>query len=154
METIRLKIKELQINRDGNLVVITDAHKSNPKGAFVMSEAQTASICRRAGVPNVYALKHVEALSNGTSKLEFTAELCKAGDTYTKADGSTGVYGDKDWTKYSGHTIQLGFASKMKLAEISLTAAFSNPVLSQPARKVEVPVVAEESSQSEEEPTV
>lgn len=161
MKTIKLKIKELQINKDGNLVVITEPHTSNPKGAYVMNEAQTSSICRRAGVPSIYGLKHVESLSNGTSFLEIQEDLVKVGDVFTKADGSTQtalgkrdkvtgeLIGDGSWTKYSNHTIQLGFASKMKLAELSLQAAFANPLSSQPVKRVEVPVTAEDNSAPE-----
>ena len=152
MKTIKIKIQGLQVREDGTLVVLTAPHAINAKGAFVMNEAQTRRICQRAGVPSAFGLKHVESLSNGTSFLTIQAEDCKAGDTWkNEKTGETGVY-EKDWTKYSNHEIELGFASKMKLAELSLSAAFANPQFSQPTPKVVIPeVVAEENG---DEPNV
>lgn len=148
MKTIKIKIQGLQVREDGTLVVLTAPHAINPKGAFVMNEAQTRRICQRAGVPSAFGLKHVESLSNGTSFLEIQAEECKAGDAYENKNGEKGTY-TKDWTKYSNHSIELGFASKMKLAELSLTAAFANPQFSQPTPKVIVPEKVEDENGDE-----
>lgn len=147
METIKLKVNGVKINKDGQLVIVTPPSKHNQKGAFVMSEAQAESILRNAGIPSIDSLKHFNDLTNGTSKLVFDATLCKAGDTYTKKDGSTGVYGDKDWTKLNNFRIELGFAATAKLAELSYQFGMLNKQVSrQVAPKVELEIASDETA--------
>ena len=137
MNTLTIPIKDIQMNAEGNLVIICPPSKINEKGAFVMSAGQTDRILQRTGIPNAISMKHLVALTNGTSKLTIDAEIVKPGDVYTKKDGSTGTYegsknedgtlkGDGSWTKLSNHNIDLGFAAKQKVADIVLNASFSN----------------------------
>lgn len=126
---VSLQIKDIQLTSEGNIVIITPATKLNPKGVYVMNAAQTARICQRTGVPSPLGLKHIIALDNGTAKLTFIEEECKAGETWTNgktgADLKTGTY-EKDWIKSSNHEVQLGFASKQTIGAEVIKSMFSN----------------------------
>ena len=141
--TVKQPIIDVQLTNEGNLVLICASSKLNAKGAFVMNAAQSARILQRAGVPNVYALKHLVGISNGTSKMSMEVENCKAGDVWINVkDGTTGTY-EKDWIKLSNHGIELGWAAQQKLVDASLAGAFSNANnFVQSAPRVQAPVAA------------
>lgn len=142
-KTIVLQVISMQLLAEG-AVIITKPSADNPSknGVHQISAGQLSRIARRTlGVDRPIGLKHMIDVSNGSAKLSIEAELCKAGDTYTKPNGETGTYGDKDWTKYSNHAIELGAVAKLKLAELSLGNAFqeANYVQAPKAVVVETP---------------
>ena len=153
MKTIKLSIKDVQFTNDGDIAIITDTHAINATGVFVMKGNQAGRILMRAGVPNALALKHLVTLTNGTSKLTVQVEECKAGDAWTnEKTGETGTY-EKDWTKLSNHSVELGFAAQMKLVDASLagmSAGFA------PVQRVAAPapVAAVESTENDNVPNV
>ena len=123
---ITLEVQGLQIVGDGKYALLTKPSKTNPSpnGVHIVNQAQIDRISERClGVKNVIGLKHMIQVSNGSAKLTIDAEDCKAGETFTKANGETGTY-TKDWVKYNNHEISLGIVAQMKLAELSLADSF------------------------------
>lgn len=154
MKTIKETITDVQLTQEGNIVFVTVPSKHNAKGVYVMKAAQSNRILQRAGIPNVYALKHLVSITNGTTKLSITLEDCKAGDVWeNKTLGTTGVY-EKDWVRASNHEVQLGFAGQMKLVEASLAGAFTNNAFSPVAPKVVVAPVASNDDEDNDVPNV
>lgn len=125
-KTVNQSIIDVQLTNEGNLVLICAPSALNAKGAYVMNAAQTARILQRAGIPNVYALKHLVAITNGTTKMSMEVEECKAGDAWVNAKNNTSGTYEKDWTKLSNHGIELGWVAKQKLVDASLAGAFNN----------------------------
>lgn len=130
---VAIAIKSIEFTKNGELVIVAQPNELNPKGSYVMNVAQEQRLLQRCGVPTVDALKHLIALSNGTSKLTYDHTFMKAGEAWdngkTGADRRSGIVGEKsdgkDWNQTNNHEITLGFAAQMKVTEIALNAAFA-----------------------------
>lgn len=133
-KTIAIAIKSIEFTNAGELVLVAQPNELNPKGSYVMNAAQEQRLLKRVGIPDAIALKHLIALSNGTSKLSMDVTVMKAGEAWDNGKGGasrkSGIVGEKnggkDWTRIENHEITLGFAAQMKVAEIALQSAFSN----------------------------
>lgn len=132
---VRVQVLSLNINSDGSGALITKPSKENPSpnGVHVLRQGQVARLAQRAlGVANPIALKHTIAMSNGSTYLVLDCEDVKAGDVFVRKnpDGTeTEDKYTKDWTKTSNEELELGAVASAKIAEISLGAAFSNPMM-------------------------
>lgn len=122
---LSVAIKSIEQDRMGQLVVVAQPNEFNPTGNYVMNSAQERFLLDRVGIPSRLALKHIVSMSNGTSKLAYTAQFNKAGGEFTRKDGTTGTY-TKDWTQFSGFGVELGFASKALVAELSFKHALEH----------------------------
>ncbi len=133
--TVTVTLNDVQFTNNGELVLICTPNNYNPKGSYVMNAAQEARLLQRAGLSSVMTLKALVDLSNNTSKLSFIAEERKAGEAWDNgkegAARKSGIIGanngGKDWVGFSNHSIELGFAAKMKKAEMALQYEYSNP---------------------------
>ena len=153
MKTVKQTITDVQFTNDGDIAIITAPSAINAKGVFVMKGNQANRILQRAGVPNAIALKHLVTLTNGTSKLSIQVEECKAGDVWkNEATGETGTY-EKDWTKLSNHSVELGFAAQMKLVDASLAGMSSGFAVPQRVA-APVAVAAVDSTEGDATPNV
>ena len=155
MKTIKLTLLDLQIfaqpNSRGNVAsAIVKPSKEYPYGVMEISAGNLARISARCiGINNPIGLKLLVGLSNGSASLSVNMEDRKAGDTYTKRDGSTGTI-EKDHIAWNNHEIVLGFAAQLKVTEIALGQAYANVgSFTAPVAKT---VVAEEKT--EEAPKV
>lgn len=146
-KAVKVTIKDVQVNVNGNLVLICTPTKENPTGVYSFNQGQTARICSRVGIPNPYALKHVVGFSNGTSALQFIQEDVKTGEAWQQLKGKevvkSGVY-EKDWTKTTNHELVLGFAATTMIAQEAIKSMFAAPMqFAAPApAAVSIPVTA------------
>lgn len=127
-----------------------------PVQSIEVNQVQLQRIVTRAlGVFNPIGFKHIVEACNGSAKLTIDALECKEGEAFTKADGSTDTY-KKSWTKYSNHSVSLGIAGSMKLAELSLSASFAEQAMSYAtvAPRKSAVVVAETTDNSNVDTTV
>lgn len=132
MKKLILNIIEVQFLTGGAAVIITKPSKDNPSanGVHKLSAGQFRRVVERTlGVFNPAGFKHIVAVSNGAAKLIIDAEQCIAGQPWeNKATGEKGLY-KEDWIKYSNHNVDLGVFATMKLAELSLTASFTQAAM-------------------------
>lgn len=135
-KTIIANVKSIETDRFGDLIVVCNPTEANPKGSFRLNAIREQRLLQRVGIPNRLVLKHVVALSNGTTKLQFTAIQRKAGDVWTNGregkDLKTGSY-TKDFVETNDYELQLGFIAKQKIAEVALQTMFSSQFEARPA---------------------
>lgn len=147
-KTIIANVKSIETDRYGDLIVVCNPTEANPKGSFRLNAVREQRLLQRVGIPNRLVLKHVVALSNGTTKMQFTAIQRKAGDVWTNGregkDLKTGSY-TKDFVETNDYELQLGFLAKQKIAEVALQTMFSSQFEARPAVPVmqAAPVSAE-----------
>lgn len=149
--TKTIAVREISQDRYNQLVIVAQPNEYNATGNYVMNAQQEAFLLQKAGIPNRLGLKHLVAMSNNSTKLEFTAQFNKKGETWESKDKTrTGTY-EKDWTQFSNFQIKLGFAAQAILADLALQgklasvqspATSSAPVAEAPiAEAAEVPGV-------------
>lgn len=129
MKTIKLAVTGMSILADGGAAILTKVGPNNPSanGVHVMNAGQLSRLSTRVlGFDSPIALKHAIAVSNGSAILSIQCEDVKAGDVWeNKRTDETGVH-TKDYTKYSNHEIELGFAASMKMLEFAAIAGLNN----------------------------
>lgn len=128
-KTVMVAIKSIESDRMGQLVIAAQSNEYNATGNYVMNAQQEQFLLQRVGIPSRLALKHIVALSNGTCKLQFVAQFNEGGKAWDNgkegANRKEGIY-KKDWTQFSGFTIELGFASKQMIAELAFKHALEH----------------------------
>jgi hypothetical protein len=139
MKTIKLSVIGMSLLADGGAAILTKPSSTNPSanGVHVVNAGQLARLSTRAlGFNSPMALKHAIGVANGAGILSIEATDVKAGDVWeNKTTGETGVH-TKDYTKYSNHELDLGFAVSMKMLEIAAMAGINNaaPFVSTPKK--------------------
>lgn len=144
MKKITLAVIGMSILADGSAALLTKPSATNPSpnGVHKLNAGQLNRIATRAigfgGPMGVLALKQAIAVSAGGAKLTIDTEDVKAGDVWeNKATGETGQH-TKDYTKYSNHEVELGFAATMSILNQAVTAGISQ--MSQAPVAVSAPV--------------
>ena len=126
METVVVRIKSIEFDNLGQMVIVAQPNEHNPKGTYVINAAMERRLLQRCNVPDAALLKDLVDLSNGSATLNYTAKKCVAGEAWTnERNGTSGVY-TKDWTQFSNHEVNLSFAAKMKLTELRAQFSFAN----------------------------
>ena len=133
-----IKILSISLNGENN-AILTEGVKGNPTGVFKQTRAQIERLAKRAGVFTGEALKHLAELGGAT--LEADEVECKAGEAWTSRDGKESGKYEKDHIQYQNTEVKLGFAAKMKVAEIAFTYGMNRA--EQYSAPVIAPVVAE-----------
>lgn len=153
-KVITLSIKEIGADRYNQLVISAQPNEHNATGNYVMNAQQEAFLLQRAGVPNRLALKHLVALSNGSCKLSYTAQFCKAGEAWDNnkegAAHKSGTY-TKDWTQFGAYNVELGFAALQLVSEWSFKmGGVAAPVIAAPVRNAQ-PIIEEATEETTDE---
>lgn len=125
-----LAIKSIESNNQGELIIIAQPHALQPTGVFKVHPVQEQRLLRRLGLTNRAQLKHLVAMTNGTSKMAVTLVECKAGDVWEQTNKlgevvKTGTY-EKDWTRADINELELGFAAKQMIAAEAVKSIFAD----------------------------